>query len=48
MMGATQANFRDIMKHTIADSSGNPGTHSTSQSEIEDEIASVNFFLLYH
>ncbi len=47
-MGASQANFRDIMKHTIAESSGIPGTHSTSQSEIEDEIASINFFLLCH
>jgi hypothetical protein len=46
-MGATQANFLEIKKQVTVDNSGIPGTTNTSHSEINDEIDSVNFFLLY-
>ena len=45
-IGANQANFPDIIKQMIADSRGMPSTTNASQSEADEEIASVNFFLL--
>jgi hypothetical protein len=44
----SQANFSDMRKQMSADNKGMPRTPNANQSEADEEIAAVNFFLLSH
>lgn len=44
--GASQATLSDMMKQMSAESKGIPSTQKANQSENDEEIVSVNLFLL--
>jgi len=46
--GASQAYFSEIRKQMSDDNNGMPSTLNANQSEPDEEITSVNFFLLSH
>lgn len=44
--GASQANFSEVRKQMSDDNNGMPSTLNANQSGTDEEITSVNFFLL--